>query len=1198
MPSPKIKRTEMTFASKVKEWINELVKNGNLSFGEAEVENITQGSSKRSDVIIFSSPTSRKAVCVIEFKQPYEEVLSSSVLDQAFGYAKQCEANFFCTCNGRKLAWFDTKVVIESGGMTITRGLLSIFDLSTIVSFDRISNKDQFDIKAGLRDFLKALHECYFNKKLTPPKGINESLVIRLQSAIEQLSYYYLNLVEQKARLDREFTKQLQEWFAEQGWSFAFDQQDYEKVARQAAYLLVNKILLYTALQQYWRNLEKLVIPDGLKRGGMLMHLLQGYFQHVLEVDYGTIFSTDNIDIGFPDNEDAVAVVRDLVNDVNKYGIANIGYDIIGYIFERLIPKDERHKLGQYFTPAEVVDLMLVFCSKEHTDKILDPAVGAGTCLVRAYQYKKSESYNTAHEDILRLLWGCDIVQFPSHLTAINIAIRGLESRRNFPRVLHRDFFKLAPDTLTFRLPVISESSNEYLWASVVDHVEENAGLFDVIIGNPPYTRQEYLGDLTGSPTYKEELIKNALLNTDGTKLAVISKRAGLYAYFFVHAYKFLKEGGRLAFVTSNAWLNASYGSGLQEFLLNNFKIIAIMESDKERWFPGVAVDNCIVVLEKCSGIDYAAERDANTVRFVKFHQPLIPEFVNAAADDEDKQKERFKKLKRIVQFIEGIDVFYDNGKLRVYPKPQGELLKEGVAEGSEGEKVNYVGSRWGKFTTAPQIFYKLVERLKEKLMPLSNLADVRYGLKTGANEFFYLTEDEIRKHGIEEVYWGHYVNGKFLPNYVMKSPTDSETITVDVTNLKQRALLFNQSKEDLAGTKASAYIDYGERMTFNERPTCKARAPESKDKKSDADEKKTQDELITYGWYDVGPQNPTHILWPELSSSSRKRRVFLSQLPVIANSKLYAVHPHDPQFMQALVAAANSTLTDFFSEFVSQSYGGFRAPSNLSINEARKLLIPDVRLLTDEQLKRLEKAFYSYTTRKSGPLRQEYGIEQDNIVYLDKIEPNLRIIDQILMGELLGLTDQEQLEIYITVFELAEGRFLKAKSGEITTRATFKEGIDVETFVTMVITDSDVIEDISTINLLYRNFVLDKNPVSVEILSQEKFRGKPKLEPTLWGYELHLGKSKTSFKKSEYGRALYYQAWAIIRVQTVLLPLEIDSLVNETEELFAAIEDLVDTVENYTSKIRDKKQRMVIENRIWNELQDRLLNILDYSSH
>ena len=1191
MPSPKIKRTEMTFASMVKEWINELVRNSNLSFGEAEVENIPEGGSKRSDVILFSSPTSGKAVCVIEFKQPYEDVLSGSVLDQAFGYARKCEANFFCTCNGRTLAWLDTQVVIATGGMSITRGLLSKFDLSSIVSFDRISNKDQLDIKAGLREFLRALHERHYNKKLTPPKGINEFLVIRLQSAIEQLSYHYLNLVEQKAMLDREFTKQLQEWFAEQGWSFAFDQQDYEKVARQAAYLLVNKILLYTALQQYWRNLEKLVIPDSLRRGGMLMHLLQGYFRHVLEVDYGTIFSTDNIDIGFPDNEDAVAVVRDLVNDVNKYNITNIGYDVIGYIFERLIPKDERHKLGQYFTPAEVVDLMLVFCSKEYTDKIFDPAVGAGTCLVRAYQYKKIESYSTSHEDILKLLWGCDIAQFPAHLTAINVAVRGLESRRNFPRILHRDFFKLAPDTISFRLPVIAESSHEHLWASVVDHVDEHVGFFNVIIGNPPYTRQEYLGDLTGSSTYKEELIKNALLDANGTKLAVLSKRAGLYAYFFVHAYKFLAEGGRLAFVTSNAWLNASYGSGLQEFLLNNFKIIAIMESDKERWFPGVAVDNCIVVLEKCSGAEKASERGANIVCFVKFHRPLIPEFVNAASNDEESQNDRFGKLKRLIRHIERCDEFRDDGKLRIYPKSQSELLKEGIAEGSDGEKLTYVGSRWGKFTTAPSVFYKLVERSQEKLLPLADLADVKYGLKTGANEFFYLTEDEIKKRGIEQEFWGREVETIFVPNYVMKSPTESEMVLVDISTLKLRALLFNRHQEALYDTHAWSYIEEGARRAFNERPTCAQRNPDRKEKEDDTS-RPSEDRIITYGWYDLGELPRTKILWPKLSSSSRKKRVFLSEVPVIANDKLYAVYPHEPHMEKALVAAANSTIVDFFSEFASLSYGGFRAPSDLSVYETRKLLVPNLSLLTDEQLHRLEVAFNNYSTQKLGSLRQEYGIEQENVIYLNKIQPNLRAIDEILMGELLELTDQEQLEIYTTVFELAEGRFLKAKSGEITTRATFKEGIDIEAFVTMVTTDAEVIEDINNINSLYRSLVLGKNPVPVEILPAGKFRGKPELKPTLWGYELYLGKTKKSFTKSEYGRALYYQAWAIIRVPTIQMPLEIDNLVNEAADLLAEIEDLDDTVESYTSKIVDRRQRMVIKSRIWNELKERLLAI------
>ncbi len=300
----------------------------------------------------------------------------------------------------------------------------------------------------------------------------------------------------------------------------------------------------------------------------------------------------------------------------------------------------------------------------------------------------------------------------------------------------------------------------------------------------------------------------------------------------------------------------------------------------------------------------------------------------------------------------------------------------------------------------------------------------------------------------------------------------------------------------------------------------------------------------------------------------------------MIANDKLYAVLVHSSKLEKALVAAANSTIVDFFSEFVSQSYGGFRAPSDLSIYETRKLLVPNVGLLSADQLKRLELAFDSYSVQRLGSLKQEYGIGEDGVIYLDKIQSNLRVIDQILMGELLGLTEQEQLEIYISVFNLVDGRFLKAKSGEITTRATLKDGIDIETFVATVTTDADAVEDVNSINALYRSLVVNRSPLSVTILPPKTgmFRGKPKFEPTLWGYELHLGKLEPSFNKNEYGRALYYQAWSTVRVQTVLMPLEIDSLVNEASDLLVAIEELVDTVKAYTSKVRDSKQREVIE--------------------
>lgn len=112
-----------------------------------------------------------------------------------------------------------------------------------------------------------------------------------------------------------------------------------------------------------------------------------------------------------------------MVEVLGRYDFSKLGYEVIGRIFEKLIPDEERHILGQYFTNADVVDLILRFCVKHESDKVLDPACGAGTFLVRSYQHKKLMNQRLAHEDVLKALWGNDIAKFPAHLTTINLAI-------------------------------------------------------------------------------------------------------------------------------------------------------------------------------------------------------------------------------------------------------------------------------------------------------------------------------------------------------------------------------------------------------------------------------------------------------------------------------------------------------------------------------------------------------------------------------------------------------------------------------------------------------------------------------------------------------------------------------------------------------------------------------------------------------
>ncbi len=100
-------------------------------------------------------------------------------------------------------------------------------------------------------------------------------------------------------------------------------------------------------------------------------------------------------------------------------------------------------------------------------------------------------------------------------------------------------------DTLPDNFPLLWEVD----FANVI-----NEGGFDIVIGNPPYIRQETLGN-----AYKAEL-KKAYPN-------VFTGTADLLVNFFELAHQRLRPNGTLALITSNKWLRAGYGNALRDFL-------------------------------------------------------------------------------------------------------------------------------------------------------------------------------------------------------------------------------------------------------------------------------------------------------------------------------------------------------------------------------------------------------------------------------------------------------------------------------------------------------------------------------------------------------------------------------------------------------------------------------------------------------
>lgn len=1141
-------KTERTSAAILMHWMRDIIESKGIDLGLPDVE--TGGGDRRfPDTVIYKTRRSQDVLCVMEFKPPqWDPFNEDDPKEPARKKATDRHAKYFTTSNFRELILWNTERV--NAAKPEEEQIVERYHLSDVYDLDRIEDsRYQTATKTGLERFLNDLYELSTGKKAEPRLAIDELLIFRLQEKIKKLAYYYQSIIYDEAHKNRDFAKNISRWFTDQGWSFFIENEvDYKRVSRQTAYLLVNKILFYNALQlKRPDKLPPLEIPKDITQGGLLRGVLQSYFNQVLKIDYETIYTTDFIDeIAFPESREVVEEIKELINVLKRYDFATLGFDVIGRIFERLIPEEERHNLGQYFTNPDVVDLILQFCIQRENDKVFDPSCGAGTFLVRAYQQKKLMNQRLSHEEIIDTLWGNDIAKFPAHLATINLAINNLSVEKNYPRIIRKDFFDLLSfDDKGFQLP---EDVRKVMLKTMSKEGLELVypRWFEAIVGNPPYTRQEEISEISGEETYKEKLIEKALSHPSGISrkstlegpYASISKRAGIYAYFFIHGTKFLQNGGRFGFVVSNSWLDVEYGAGLQEFFLKNYKIIAIIESKVERWFEDADINTVIVILEKAAGKNSKKERDDNIVRFVYLLKRLR-DFIPPAQNIWSKQVERKQAIDDLIKTILAHSDFYQNNELRIFPKKQSELWEEGF----DTEEQKYVGTKWGKYIRAPKIFFKILEKGKDKLVLLKQIANVRFGIKTGANEFFYLTEEEIKRKKIEKEFWMHKnEKGDWVPNFIIKSPRECKSILVDPKDLKYRVLMVHKDKNGLKGTNVLKYITEGERKGFHQRPTCANRER----------------------WYDLEEIkgdilcmmsiNERHIWW------DNKDQYFI-------DARLYGTTIKEDKY-KILGRSLNSTLFWLFTELWGRVNLGEGA---LDVKVYEYASIPVLKF--DDRLNRLLQN--SIAQRKINNVFEELGAKNPNEVSLSQIKSDRRKLDQLVMGEVLGLTEDEQLDVYRATIDLVKSRIEKARS--VSAGRKTKSGIDTEAVINIVV------QQIGDKNLKnwYKEKVLSQHNLGTKQLPE--LEGKPKIEKSLFDWQVEVDK-KTVQCRSEI-EARYCKVWVEVGIKSVKIPKDEKYLAKITPELELRKVAIDEIIESYLGSILDYKLKSQILHQVWQKI-------------
>lgn len=108
---------------------------------------------------------------------------------------------------------------------------------------------------------------------------------------------------------------------------------------------------------------------------------------------------------------------------------------------------------------------------------------------------------------------------------------------------------------------------------------------FDIVIGNPPYVRQEKLKE------FKKILEKESFKSYNST--------ADLYIFFFEKGYDFLKNDGYLTYITSNKYTRAQYGIEFRSFLIDYTLFYKYIDFNGVKVFESATVDTSILIFQK-----------------------------------------------------------------------------------------------------------------------------------------------------------------------------------------------------------------------------------------------------------------------------------------------------------------------------------------------------------------------------------------------------------------------------------------------------------------------------------------------------------------------------------------------------------------------------------------------------------------------
>lgn len=540
---------------------------------------------------------------------------------------------------------------------------------------------------------------------------------------------------------------------------------------------------------------------------------------------------------------------------------------------------------------------------------------------------------------------------------------------------------------------------------------------FDLVIGNPPYVRQEDILPAEDAlelerllrpenkveksrinKAYKEQLSSKvfqtwpflstkARTQIDGSIKTIdiygkkVPGRSDLYVYFQLICPSLLNSQGTFCFIISNSWLDVEFGGFVQQFLLKHTRLHAIYDCNVRSFTASV---NTIIYLHSAPIYTNLTENQYKTfvpansvVRFI-MNKTNYTEVCYAPMliEQEHCRENTFRR------------------NYRVIVKDLNDLWEEGY----DPENHQYQSNKWGgKYLRAPEIYFTLLEKGKDKLVPLKKIAHVRFGIKTGANDFFILDRHQANLWMIEEEF--------LVP--ILKSPKECKTIQIDPNTLPHLLFYCHKEKEELKGTNALRYIEWGEESdivngdelrAFHIRPSTRGRKR----------------------WWSVESVIGNTFWGKELRE---RLSVFYNASDILADCRLYVANLEFEQ-----IAYLNSTLSIFIDEVLGRQLGGGGGPRSVMVYEIQNLIVFNAAVFSLKN--EINQSFKQLSKREICGFLDELNIDRSQPIRQCQPSPlpDRKVLDDLIFDE-VGLTMEERNEIYWATAELVKQRLDKASS-------------------------------------------------------------------------------------------------------------------------------------------------------------------------